>query len=372
MRAVVVGPTYPFRGGIAHYTVELVRTLTSRGHAVSLISFRRQYPAWLYPGRTDRDPSQLVLKVDTQYLLDPLDPLSWVRTARVITSVQPQIAILQWWSPYWAPAFSALGLLLHLRRVPILYMIHNTLPHEAHAGDRLLSRFALGFGTAFITWTSEDRQRLLEMLPRSRVVQVPIPICTLPTNQSIPVSQARQRLGIPPNIPVVLFFGFIRPYKGLRLLLEAAAELKRQGWPVCTVVAGECWEDKSFYARFIDRLGLRDSVIWRDQYIPNEEVGMFFRAADVFVAPYIETSPGAALTLAQRFGLPAIVSSGLIGNLAESSPDLYTLRELDVPSLCEAIHALTNVRPSHQPALVDERCGWETLAREIERLQAAI
>ena len=339
MKFVLVGPVYPYRGGIAHYTTMLAQTLAKRGSQCHVVSFRRQYPRWLYPGKSDRDPSQKPLRVNAEYLLDPLYPWTWWQTARKIAEWKPDVVIFQWWTTFWAPAFAALAFLLRRREVKVLFVIHNVMPHEPRPWDRWLARLALRQGHSFLAQTDREEERLLSILPQAQITMSPLPLYGMFADQRVPAAEARQRLGLPVGEPVILFFGIVRPYKGLRFAIEALAELRARNKTVYLLVAGEFWEDVMAYTRLIEQLGLSAQVRIDNRYIPNEEVGLYFSAADIFVAPYIGGTQSGAVKMALGFGLPLVISQSLSSaELAnETARRLYWVDPKDVVALVEAI-----------------------------------
>jgi glycosyltransferase involved in cell wall biosynthesis len=310
MRFVLIGPVYPYRGGIAHYTTMLCRALHERKHDVLLVSFKRQYPLWLFPGQSDRDPSEKPLEVkDAQYWIDSLNPLTWLTTFWRIRRYQPGAIILQWWTTFWAPAWSILGILnrIFLRR-PLVVICHNVLPHETRWWDLWLARLVLRLGTRFIVQSPEERDRLAALIPGAKVAVVPHPVYDMFADERIPKEEARRRLMLPLDAPILLFFGIVREYKGLRDVLAALPEVQMRLKKVILVVAGEFWEDKRPYLRMIERSGIGDSVIIEDRYIPNEEVAIYFSAADALLAPYRRATGSGVVQMARGLGVPVITT----------------------------------------------------------------
>ncbi|WP_322512378.1 glycosyltransferase, partial [Chloroflexus sp.] len=177
VRIAVVGPTYPFRGGIAHYTTLLVRHLRLAGHVTFFYSFIRQYPAWLFPGRSDRDPSNVPLRVECEYLLDPINPLTWWRLVRRVRSERPDLLLLQWWVPYWTPSLTVISSLL--KRPPatkIAMICHNVLPHDGGGViDRRLAWTVLRRADALIVHSELDRYRARALMPHAKIVKAFLP-----------------------------------------------------------------------------------------------------------------------------------------------------------------------------------------------------
>jgi glycosyltransferase involved in cell wall biosynthesis len=369
----LVGPVYPHRGGIAHYTTRLYQELIEQGHQVSLYSFKRQYPRWLFPGRTDRDPSALILRADGDRKVDTLNPVTWWAAARAIRSQQPDALILQWWVPYFAPLWMLLARVVRRAGIRVTFVCHNVLPHEQRPWDVWLVRLTLRKGDGFIVQSSGEREQLLKLLPRRRVEVAPMPVFDMFANRSIPQYEARRQLAVPDGVPILLFFGFVREYKGLRHLLDALSIVRTELTEVRLLVVGEFWHDRQSYIDQIARLEMQQNVIIVDRYVPNEELPVYFGAADVVVLPYTHATQSAVVQLAFGFGLPVITSR--VGGL----PELVTQGETgllvkpgDPESLADAIHRFfVNDMGNEMRAAVNvdrERFTWANLVRVIESL----
>jgi glycosyltransferase involved in cell wall biosynthesis len=378
MRICVVGPTYPYRGGIAHYTTLLVRQLRLAGHQAPLYSFTRQYPRWLYPGKTDRDPSADPLRVDCEYILDPINPLSWLRLFRRVRADNPDLLILQWWVPYWTPCLTVLGgLIKRNTRIKIAFVCHNVMPHDAGVLDRRLVLTALRRGDALIVHSEQDRYKLLALLPKARIVKAGIPTYKPvgPQTSAPDTARLRHELAIPSGAPVLLFFGFVRPYKGLEYLIQAMPRIRQRLPDAHLVVAGEFWSSREFYERFAEEFDARDSIRFVDRYVPNEELHPYFALADVVVLPYISATQSAVVPLAFGFNRPVITTR--VGGLAEVVRE--GVNGLIVPPQDEAALADAVIRFFTEP--VGERIreqmalggagadySWDDLVRSIEEL----
>ena len=282
MRISLIGPVYPYRGGIAHHTALLAKHLGER-HDVQLISFRRQYPRWLFPGHTDRDPSKSPIRSNASFLLDPLNPLTWWAVAQRVRAWHPDVLILPWWVPFWAPPWLTLAVLTHRwTNARVLFLCHNVLPHDGGRIGRVLARLVLSSGDAIIVQAKEDLCRLHELIPGKQGVWTPHPTyAELGQGSdagSTPLDSVamRARLGLPATpseTPLLLFFGFVRPYKGLNVLLEAMSAIQAQ-MPVHVLVVGEIWGSSEEYLAQIQRLGIADHVTLINEYVPDERLGI--------------------------------------------------------------------------------------------------
>ncbi len=365
MKVVLIGPVYPYRGGIAHYTTMLYRALRDRGHDVLMVSFKRQYPSWLYPGRSDKDPSRKPLIVeDAHYWIDSLSPFTWLTTFYRIWQYCPDLIILQWWTTFLAPIWLILGLLNRLfLRKPLVYICHNVLPHEKKRWDPVLARMALHWGSRFLVQSENEKRILNHLLPYAQSVVVPLPIFDMFVEGRFPKSEARRKLGVPLYVPVLLFFGIVREYKGLDRILRALPKIRKYIGPVILIVAGEFWEDKNVYLEIVEELGIGDLVMIEDRYIPNEEIGLYFSAADVLVAPYRQVTGSGATQMARGFGLPVIgidevSESAIVGNVSGfDESEILAAKIVQFISTSPPIHQAINDRGMSWEHLVDQITG---------------
>ncbi len=230
--------------------------------------------------------------------------------------------------------------LLRWKKIKVGYIIHNVLPHEQHFFDPWLAKLALSKGNVFLAQTEREKQKLLKLLPRSEVVVSNLPTYTFLTNQQISKEEARNKIGIPLKRPLILFFGIVRAYKGLKYLIDSMDLMKRENLKnqPFLLVAGEIWEDKSLFQEQIERLDLKDCVRLDDRYVPDEEAAIIFSAADMLVAPYIDGTQSAAVGLALGFGLPLVVTEIVAGGIAaEKKQNIQVVKAGDADAISQAI-----------------------------------
>lgn len=339
MKITLIGPTYPFRGGIAHYTSLLTQHLRER-HQVRLISYIKQYPKWLYPGNTAMDPSpeSTALRVECDRVLAPLNPLTWLRAYRMIRRDNPDLLLLQWWTPFWSPMLFFLTRMIRRRTsIRIMFLCHHIISPDGGVLDWYFARRIFWRGHAFIVMSEEDFALLRRALPWGRIRGVTHPPYDVFSRTPIPRDEARMQLGLGHDEKVLLFFGFVRRYKGLRHLLQAMAEL-REHMPARLLVVGEFWEDARPYYDLVRQLGIEDMVIFHSKYVSNEDMPRYFSACDVVVMPYLEATQSGVAQLAIGFEKPMIATS--VGGMPEAIQDGQTgliVPPADPSALAEAI-----------------------------------
>lgn len=322
VKICIIGPTYPYRGGIAHYTTLLVRHLQQAGHHVKLYSYTRQYPKFLFPGKTDKDPSATALRVPCEYIVDPINPISWLRVFRRIKRDRPDLLILQWWVPYWTPSLAVIShLIKHYTSIKIVYICHNVTPHEESGTiDHRLAWVVLKRGDAFIVHSEQDRRKLNALLPKAPVWHLHLPTYDvfqqITNDRSMPSIREQLHLS---DRPLLLFFGFVRPYKGLEYLIQALPLVREQLPDAHLLVVGEFWGGKEPYLAYARNAGVLEAITIIDEYVPNEEIGRYFDAADVVVLPYVSATQSAVVQLAFGFGKPVITTR--VGGLHEVVQD---------------------------------------------------
>lgn len=314
MKIVIVGTSFPMRGGIAHYVALLYKKLMERGHKVKIISFKRQYPSLFFPGKTQQDTSKEVVSLPSEPILDSIGPVSWVRTFLSIYHYQPDLVIFKYWMPFFAPSYAVVSFLTRLfTKTKLLYICDNIIPHEHRIEDWLLTHIGLWNIHYFIVQSHPVKTDLLKFKPDANFKEVPHPVYEIFRDQ-FTQEQAREKLKFQRNGKLILFFGFIRKYKGLHVLLQAMPAVLNQ-MDVKLIVAGEFYDDSTKYFDLIKKLNLEESVFVFDKYIPNEDVGLYYSAADIVVLPYITATQSGIIQIAYNYNKPVITTN--VGGLPE-------------------------------------------------------
>lgn len=370
LRIVILGTAYPYRGGLAAYNERLAREFQHLGHQVEICTFRLQYPGFLFPGKSQysSDPPPQGLRI--RRMLNALFPLNWIRTGWILRRQRPDLIVVKYWIPFMGPA---LGTVLRLAKrgggTRVVCILDNVIPHEHRPGDRLFTRYFLNACDAFVAMS---RQVLEELRPFSSrpAALIPHPLYDH-FGEPLQMAEARRHLELPIEGKLLLFFGFIRTYKGLDLLLEAMADprIRRQG--IRLLVAGEFYEPSEPYLEQIRRQGLQDLLVLRTEFIQDSEVRYYFCAADGVVQPYRSATQSGITPMAYHFERPMIVTR--VGGLTEIVPDekVGLLCEPEAGSLAEAIlkfytfdpqHFLTHLREEKQ------KYGWDRMAQALIEL----
>ena len=351
----------------------LAHAFTQAGHNTQTISFQRQFPSWLYPGKSDKDPSQRHLQVEAQYLLDPFKPWTWFKTGKEINTHQSKAVVIQWWTTFWAIPYTVVARKVRSAQIPVIFVIHNVLPHEKRFFDRFLARLALSQGDAFIVQTRREEERLKELIGARQIALCKLPNYSFFKFEQITRESARQILDLTQDAFILLFFGLVRSYKGLGILIEAMGDLRKKACTPSLVIAGEFWDPIETYKKQIQELGLTRQIQIHNRYIPDEEVGVFFSAADFVVMPYTNGTQSAAATIAYSFGKPMIVSTIVAEGLDDENRSnlVKVVPAGDVQALAEAIrNAMAAPTPEQSPKLQDHN-GWgqvvEAIFQAIER-----
>ena len=243
MKIYVIGPTYPYRGGISHYNTLLCETLKKKNEVKS-ISFKRLYPSFLFPGKTQKDlESKKRIEVSSELTLDSINPVTWLKVFLKIRKEKPDMLISHWWTPFFAPLCFTLSFLTkHFTETKILFVCHNVLPHEGRFIDRTLTKIALKRSDFFVVHSNEDYENLKAMLPSANVKQASHPAYEVFKSKKISKLEAKKNLGL--KNKVILHFGFVREYKGLKSLIETLPKVLEKV-NANLLIVGEFWVGKN-------------------------------------------------------------------------------------------------------------------------------
>ncbi|GAA4384901.1 glycosyltransferase [Hymenobacter koreensis] len=319
MKVVIIGPAYPLRGGLATYNERLARAFREAGDEVRLVTFSLQYPGFLFPGETQFSTEPGPTDLDIDVSINSVNPLTWLSVGRRLRQERPDLVIFRFWLPFMGPA---LGTIAHLVRgnghTRVVAITDNVIPHEKRPGDRPLTRYFLSACHGFVTMSRSVLADLRRLRFRQPAQYQPHPLYDN-FGPIRPQEQALRALQLDPQCRYLLFFGFIRAYKGLDVLLEAFADKRLVQLPLKLIVAGEYYEDAAPYEALIRQHNLESRLVRATDFIPNERVADYFCAADLIVQPYKTATQSGVSQIAYHFERPMLVTD--VGGLAELIPD---------------------------------------------------
>lgn len=368
MKIVLIGPVYPYKGGIAHYTSLLCRALRKK-HDVCMVSYKMQYPKFLFK-KEQRDYSNKSFQVeDTNYWINTANPFNIMASAGKIRKQKPDAVILQWWHPYFAPCYYILAKCL--RKIPIIVTCHNVFPHERFPMDRFLTKLVLRQADGYIVQSHLDEADLLKVNPKANYVVTPHPTYNAFKMKDMSREEARSILQMDGDSPMLLFFGFVREYKGLHYLLDALADVKGQIPDVQLWIVGDFGDDKDIYLKQIEENHLEGCINIVEGYIPDQEVEKYFAAADLVVLPYVSATQSGIVQIAYGFekpvvvtnvgGLPDVVWDKETGYVVPSrSPEAITKAIIGFYREDSSVDWQANIRAKAQ------EFSWETMVDRIE------
>lgn len=367
MKVVLVGPVYPYRGGIAHFTAALADALENQAVETTIISYRKLYPKFLYPGKDDKDLDEHSPDPEVKFIYSLFDFRDWQQTWRLIKEISPDLVIFQWWVTAWSFAYQYIFKQLNKAGIRFKVIVHNALPHEPRWYDVLLAKKVFALVPEVICLSDKEAKRLKTDLEYNGRVDVsPHPIYKGFGNSTKTREQYISEFGIKENDKIVLFFGIVRPYKGLGDLIETIGILRKKQIPVTLVVAGEFWMKEESFRSQINHLGIQENVKIVNRYIPDSEVAQYFENSDLFVAPYVAGTQSGALKLAMGYGLPAVITSVVADEMMSQRRDAIAIVPPSKPYLlAEAIAESLNSEKRKYSQQFGTKMSWETLTALI-------
>ncbi len=374
MRIAFLSTFYPYRGGIAQFNAALYREL-EKNHTVKAFTFTRQYPDLLFPGKsqmvTSTDESD---KIDAARVLDTINPFTYYAAAKKIKAFKPDVLIFKYWMTFFAPSLGSVAYLLK-KDCKIISILDNVIPHEKRFGDKALTQFFINQNDGFVAMSDSVLNDLNQFTDNQNKVFIPHPIYNI-FGYKINKQEALAHLDLDANDRHLLFFGFIRRYKGLDLLLETMANDKIRQLNIKLIIAGECYEDWNYYQDLINKYNLEKNIILKTDYIRSEEIKYYFSAADMVVQPYRTATQSGVTQIAYNFERPMLVTD--VGGLAEIVPHQKVgyVTDTNAISIVEALMDFyTNNREdvfSQNAAIEKKRFEWDSFTKAIEDLAAKI
>lgn len=372
VRIGIVGTTWPYRGGLAAFNERLARQFMAEGHEVQIFTFTMQYPDFLFPGKTQYSEAPEPSDLSISRTVNSISPFSWLRTVRAIRRAGVELIVIKFWIPLMAPCLGTIARLCRRRGIRVVSILDNVIPHEPHFWDKWLIRYFIRSVDRFIAMSDSVREDCLKFLPASRQDCVALSPHPLYDNFGQPVSktEARQFLGLPQDQTILLFFGFIRDYKGLDLLMKAYKKVKNEH--LLLVVAGEFYNNGEQYKELERELDLEGMIAWHTDFIPDNKVRYYFSAADLIVQPYKTATQSGVTQIAYHFERPMLVTN--VGGLAEIVPNgkVGYVCEVSEESVAKAIGHFVSQDPQLREAQFKEniqnekqKYAWSNMTKLI-------
>lgn len=376
--AVFVGPGHPYRGGLSSFNEMLVRLLARRGADSRLYTFTVQYPSFLFPGKSQFTDSPPPEDVRIERLVNTMNPFNWIRIGRRIKKEKPDVLMIRYWLPLMAPCFGTICRLARRNKhTKVLVLLDNVVPHEHRPFDRLFTKYFIGSADGFIYMSDQVKTDLDTFTTTKPALFSPHPLFDV-YGEKTSRKEACEALGLDPDYKYALFFGYVRDYKGLDWLLEAWAELKKQGKVADKrlIVAGEYYGNKEKYTEQIRRNGLERDVLIFDEFIPDDRVRYYFSVSDLVIQPYKTATQSGVTQVAYHFEVPMIVTD--VGGLSEIVPDGrvgYVVKP-EPKAIASAVAAFYEDGRAEEFCenlkIEKNRFSWEAMVDRFEELYARV
>lgn len=317
-RIIIVGPAYPYRGGIADFNERLSREFQREGHEVTIYTFTLQYPGFLFPGKTQYSTSPAPADLNIERKVNSINPINWIKVGREIRRQRPDVVMIRFWLPFLAPCLGTIARVVRRdKHIKVVALLDNVIPHERRIGDRLFARYMIKSVGGYVAMSDsvlKDAKSFDDTKPCSLT---PHPLYDN-FGDKVSRDEAIAHLRLDAGQRYILFFGLIRDYKGLDLLLRAFADKRLRGKNVKLLVAGEFYSNAERYEQLEQELELAQHIVWCKEFIPADEVRYYFAVADLVAQPYKSATQSGITQIAYHFERPMLVTD--VGGLAEIVP----------------------------------------------------
>ncbi len=369
-KIIIIGSAYPLRGGgISTFNERLARAYMDNGDDVTIYTFSLQYPSFLFPGTTQYSKEAPPEGLDIKVRINSINPLNWVKTGKEIRSLEPDLVIVRFWIPFMGPCLGKISRTIRKKGIKVVAIVDNIIPHEHKPGDRALSKYFVKSIDCFVTM-SKSVLNDLKIFDNKKPKHMTVHPLYDNFGELIPKKNALERLNLPDKYRYLLFFGFIRDYKGLDLLLEAFADERLRQFSLKLLVVGEFYIDSAPYLKMIDELGIKDNVIMHNEFVPNTEVVNYFCASSLVVQPYKDATQSGITQIAYHFERPIITTNvGGLSEIVTDKRDGYVV-EPDSKQIADAIFTYFN--QEQESEFVEnvredkKRFSWDKMLQAID------
>jgi len=393
-KIVIVGSAYPLRGGLSAYNERLAKAYLENGDSVIIYTFRLQYPKILFPGKTQYSSDPPPKNLDIKVKINSINPFNWFKVGKEIKKLKADIVIIKFWIPFMAPCLGKIARIIRKNKYSkVISIIDNIIPHEKRPGDFLLAKYWVKSVDGFVVMSKSVLSDLNTFKKTKHLIlnyirplfaadlstfdnDIPKLFCPHPLydNFGIPINKnkAKEELKLNPDTNYILFFGFIRDYKGLDLLLEAMNDERIRSLDIKLLVAGEFYTDSKPYFYIIEKNNLKESVIMSNDFIPDKDVAKYFCASDIVVQPYKDATQSGVTQIAYHFDKPMITTN--VGGLAEIVPNgkVGYVIEPDINQLADAILKFYNQEKESEfiknVVIEKQKYSWDNMIETIDEV----
>jgi len=373
-KIIIIGPAFPFRGGIANFNNALAKAYHDRGDDVTLYSFTLQYPGFLFPGTTQYEEGNAPKNLKIKTLINSVNPFNWLSVAAKINKENPDVVIIRYWLPFMAPCLGTIARLLN-KNIKILAITDNVVPHEKRIGDSMFTKYFVKSCDAFLTLSASVLEDLSKFTNSTFKKFIPHPIYDI-FGEKIDKKTALNNLKLNPQDKHLLFFGFVRKYKGLDLMLKAMADKRIQKLGIKLIVAGEFYDDKIEYTDMIAELDITENIIMKSDFIPSDEVKNYFCASDMITQTYRTATQSGVTQIAYSFERPMLVTN--VGGLAEIVPH-YKVGYVTSKNPSEIADSIVDFYEYNREEEFTTNCkeekkrfSWNSFVNEIDKLMNSV
>lgn len=373
-KVIIIGPAFPFRGGIANFNNALANEYYKRGDDVTLYSFTLQYPDFLFPGTSQYESGEAPKGLKIKTLINSVNPFNWLKVARKINAEKPDLAIIRYWLPFMAPCLGSIARLLNAK-IKILAITDNLIPHEKRIGDKLFTKYFVNSCDAFLSLSASVLDDLNNFTSSTYKKFIPHPIYDI-FGEKINKKTALKNLRLNVNDKHLLFFGFVRKYKGLDLMLKAMADRRIKELGVKLIIAGEFYDNKQEYLDLMNELEISDNIILKSDFISSDNVKDYFCASDMITQTYKTATQSGVTQIAYSFERPILVTD--VGGLAEIVPHnkVGYVTSQNPKAISDSIIDFYKNNREEEFSLnsikVKERFSWKSFVEGVDELMISV
>jgi glycosyltransferase involved in cell wall biosynthesis len=378
MKITIISPAYPYRGGQALVEAYLHKTITDIGYQTNTISYSLLYPSIFFPGKTQFDDSKVIPfehNDKIKRIINSINPFSWFKAYREIKKEKPDVVIIVWWMSFFAPALGTIAYLVHrkLKQTKVCFLVENYISHESRWFDKLFCKHTLRWADSFICESNYINKQISDNFPQKPIFETTLCVYDYYNLNKFDKVSAKEFLKIDTE-NVILFFGLIRPYKGLDKLIECFKDLIKSKSDTTLLIVGECYEDIQKYEKMIASYGIKDKTIMINRFVANEEIEPFFKASDMVVLPYYSATQSGILTMAYGFNVPVVVTNvGGMSELVKNNETGIIVENNEVENLLPAIERLLDTKNTiaygQNIACLTHKMGYTNLNKILSEIR---